>query len=65
MAFRTLDKDGSGTIETAEFKHLMTHIGEQPMVFLGLFMMMVVVMASYTRRCAHRRGGHDADQRSR
>ena len=27
LAFRTLDKDGSGTIETSEFKHLMTHIG--------------------------------------
>ena len=29
LAFRTLDKDGSGTIETSEFKHLMTHIGKQ------------------------------------
>ena len=28
LAFRTLDKDGSGTIETSEFKHLMTHIGK-------------------------------------
>ena len=28
LAFRTLDKDGSGSISTAEFKHLMTHIGE-------------------------------------
>ena len=27
LAFRTLDKDGSGTIETSEFKHLMTRIG--------------------------------------
>ena len=29
LAFRTLDKDGSGTIETNEFKHLMTHIGKK------------------------------------
>ena len=28
LAFRTLDKDGSGTIATNEFKHLMTHIGK-------------------------------------
>ena len=28
LAFRTLDKDGSGSICTNEFKHLMTHIGE-------------------------------------
>ena len=28
LAFRTLDKDGSGTIDTSEFKHLMTHIGK-------------------------------------
>ena len=28
MAFRTLDKDGSGSIATSEFKHLMTHIGK-------------------------------------
>jgi Ca2+-binding EF-hand superfamily protein len=28
LAFRTLDKDGSGSIATSEFKHLMTHIGE-------------------------------------
>ena len=28
LAFRALDKDGSGTIETSEFKHLMTHIGK-------------------------------------
>ena len=27
MAFRVLDKDGSGTINSAAFKHLMTHIG--------------------------------------
>ena len=27
LAFRTLDKDGSGEISTDEFKHLMTHIG--------------------------------------
>ena len=27
LAFRTLDKDGSGTIDTCEFKHLMTNIG--------------------------------------
>ena len=30
LAFRTLDKDGSGTISTDEFKHLMTHIGRDP-----------------------------------
>ena len=29
LAFRTLDKDGSGTIATSEFKHLMTHIGKK------------------------------------
>ena len=28
LAFRTLDKDGSGSIATSEFKHLMTHIGK-------------------------------------
>ena len=27
LAFRALDKDGSGTVDTREFKHLMTHIG--------------------------------------
>ena len=27
MAFRVLDKDGSGTISSKTFKHLMTHIG--------------------------------------
>ena len=31
LAFRTLDKDGSGTIDTGEFKHLMTHIGPSSM----------------------------------
>ena len=29
LAFRTLDKDGSGSISTNEFKHLMTHIGKE------------------------------------
>ena len=24
-----MDKDGSGTIETSEFKHLMTHVGKK------------------------------------
>ena len=34
MAFRTLDKDVSGSIATSEFKHLMTHIGkEKPMLY--------------------------------
>ena len=28
LAFRALDKDGSGTVETSEFKHLMTHVGQ-------------------------------------
>ena len=28
MAFRVLDKDGSGTISSKTFKHLMTHIGK-------------------------------------
>merc|ERR1712117_827650 len=28
LAFRTLDKDGSGEISTQEFKHLMMHIGD-------------------------------------
>ena len=27
MAFRVLDKDGSGTISAKSFTHLMTHIG--------------------------------------
>ena len=35
MAFRTLDKDGSGTVETAEFKHLMTHIGRKGTILRG------------------------------
>ena len=29
MAFRVLDKDGSGTIKSSAFKHLMTHIGKE------------------------------------
>ena len=29
MAFRTLDKNGNGTIDSAEFKHLMTNIGNK------------------------------------
>ena len=29
MAFRVLDKDGSGTITSKEFRHLMTHIGDR------------------------------------
>lgn len=29
MAFRVLDKDGSGTITSAEFRHLMTNIGDK------------------------------------
>jgi len=29
MAFRVLDKDGSGTISSKAFKHLMTHIGDK------------------------------------
>ena len=28
MAFRVLDKDGTGTIQSKAFKHLMTHIGK-------------------------------------
>ena len=28
LAFRTLDKAGSGEISTSEFKHLMMHIGD-------------------------------------
>ena len=28
MAFRVLDKDGSGTITSKEFRHLMTNIGD-------------------------------------
>ena len=28
MAFRVLDKYGTGTISSKNFKHLMTHIGE-------------------------------------
>jgi calmodulin len=27
LAFRTLDKNGNGKIDSAEFKHLMTNIG--------------------------------------
>ena len=33
LAFRALDKDGSGTVSTKEFKHLMTHIGEKCLEF--------------------------------
>ena len=29
MAFRVLDKDGSGTITSSEFRHLMTNIGDR------------------------------------
>jgi Ca2+-binding EF-hand superfamily protein len=29
MAFRVLSKDGSGTIKSSAFKHLMTHIGKE------------------------------------
>ena len=29
MAFRVLDKDGSGTITSSEFRHLMTNIGDK------------------------------------
>nr|ADD24089.1 Calmodulin [Lepeophtheirus salmonis] len=29
MAFRVLDRDGSGTITSAEFRHLMTNIGDK------------------------------------
>jgi len=29
MAFRVLDKDGTGTISSKTFKHLMTHIGDK------------------------------------
>jgi len=29
MAFRVLDKDGTGTINSKAFKHLMTHIGDK------------------------------------
>lgn len=29
MAFRVLDKDGSGTITSKEFRHLMTNIGDR------------------------------------
>ena len=36
LAFRALDKDGSGTVETAEFKHLMTHVGQY--LSLSLFL---------------------------
>ena len=31
MAFRVLDKDGSGTISAKSFTHLMTHIGNTNM----------------------------------
>jgi hypothetical protein len=34
MAFRVLDKDGSGTIKSSAFKHLMTHIGKAKGMFL-------------------------------
>ena len=32
MAFRVLDKDGSGTISSKTFKHLMTHIGKYKLI---------------------------------
>ena len=34
MAFRVLDKDGSGTIKSSAFKHLMTHIGKAKCMLL-------------------------------
>ena len=34
MAFRVLDKDGSGTISSKTFKHLMTHIGNRRPQFM-------------------------------
>ena len=33
MAFRALDKNGSGKIKCATFKHLMTHIGDHFVCF--------------------------------
>ena len=34
LAFRALDKDGSGQVSTTEFKHLMTHIGKIKIIVL-------------------------------
>ena len=36
MAFRVLDKDGSGTIKSSAFKHLMTHIGKAYAPYMDL-----------------------------
>ena len=43
LAFRALDKDGSGTVETAEFKHLMTHVGQ----YLSLYFLLVLSLFLY------------------
>ena len=35
MAFRVLSKDGSGTIKSSAFKHLMTHIDKANAPYTG------------------------------
>ena len=36
MAFRVLNKDGSGTINSIAFKHIMTHIGNACILYTSL-----------------------------
>ena len=42
MAFRVLDKDGSGTISSKTFKHLMTHIGKYNNTVCGCWLSSLV-----------------------
>ena len=37
MAFRVLDKYGTGTISSKSFKHLMTHIGNIILLLYKIF----------------------------
>ena len=52
MAFRALDKDGSGTIKCSTFKHLMTHIGDLLMIRFCVFKIHVY----RGQTCRRRRG---------
>ena len=50
LAFRTLDKDGSGSIATSEFKHLMTHIGKLTCIIIESHFLLVLSVQSYKQR---------------